>query len=309
MSDFAALYKPALKALLTLLMLALTAVLIVTLWRAYVIAPWTRDGRVSAQTVQIAPEISGTVIEVAVHDDQYVKQGEVLYRIDPARFELAVEQAQAQLEAATATLRQKTDDARRRRGMEGLIPVEDIQRAKQAVAVALAEQRQAQALLDMARLDLERSVLRAPVDAYVTRLRLNPGDYAVAGQANIALLDAHSFWMTAYFEETKLPAIHPGAPAQVRLMGATELLQGKVVSIGRGITDPNQHADGQGLPSVEPSFSWVRLAQRIPVRIEFDSVPDTVLLVAGMTGSIEVIPADQDAAPRGYLVSLLHRWL
>ncbi|WP_208803700.1 biotin/lipoyl-binding protein [Xanthomonas hyacinthi] len=271
--------KPAAKATLTVLAVVAAAMLVTALWRAYVLAPWTRDGRVSAQVVRVAPEVSGTVIEVTVTDDQYVKRGDVLYRVDPQRFQFAVAQAEAQLAAASAALGQKTEDARRRRGMDDLVPSEDIQRANQSVAIALAEQRRARVALDVARWDLERTTLHAPVDGYVTHLRLRQGDYAVTGRPNIALLDAHSFWITGYFEETKLHGIHPGASAQVRLMGFDAPVRGHVASIGRGITDTNEQSDAQGLPSVEPSFSWVRLAQRIPVRIEIDQVPASIVLI------------------------------
>jgi len=298
-----------LRAGLTLVVVVAAGFLVSALWRAYVVAPWTRDGRVSAQIVRIAPEVSGTVAEVSVADDQYVKRGEVLYRIDNASFALALAQAEAQLAAAKVSLRQKTEEARRRRGMESLVPAEDIQRANQAVAIAQAELGGARVTVDRAKLDLARTELRAPTDGYVTRLRLNKGDYAVAGQPNLALIDAHSFWITGYFEETKLRGIKPGAAAQIRLMGFDQVLPGRVASIGRGITDSNQQADAQGLPSVEPSFSWVRLAQRIPVRVEFDHVPHEVVLAAGMTGSIEVTPSAGTPVPQGRLISLLHRWM
>ena len=298
-----------LRAGLTLVVVVAAGFLVSALWRAYVVAPWTRDGRVSAQIVRIAPEVSGTVAEVSVADDQYVKRGEVLYRIDNASFALALAQAEAQLAAAEVSLRQKSEEARRRRGMESLVPAEDIQRANQAVAIAQAELRGARVTVDRAKLDLARTELRAPTDGYVTRLRLNKGDYAVAGQPNLALIDAHSFWITGYFEETKLRGIKPGAAAQIRLMGFDQVLPGRVASIGRGITDSNQQADAQGLPSVEPSFSWVRLAQRIPVRVEFDHVPDEVVLAAGMTGSIKVTPSAGTPVPQSRLISLLHRWM
>ncbi|MFY3703619.1 efflux RND transporter periplasmic adaptor subunit [Achromobacter dolens] len=298
-----------LRAGLTLAAVVAAGFLVSALWRAYVVAPWTRDGRVSAQIVRIAPEVSGTVAEVSVADDQYVNRGEVLYRIDNASFTLELAQAEARLAAAEASLRQKTEEARRRRGMESLVPAEDIQRANQAVAIAQAELRGARVAVDRAKLDLARTELRAPTDGYVTRLRLNKGDYAVAGQPNLALIDAHSFWITGYFEETKLRGIQPGAAARIRLMGFDQVLPGRVASIGRGIADSNQQADAQGLPSVEPSFSWVRLAQRIPVRVEFEHVPREVVLAAGMTGSIEVTPSAGTPVPQGRLISLLHRWM
>lgn len=301
--------KLLLRAGLTLAVVIAAGFLVSALWRAYVVAPWTRDGRVSAQIVRIASEVSGTVSEVSVADDQYVERGDLLYRIDSASFALALAQAEAQLAAAEVSLRQKTEEARRRRGMESLVPAEAIQQANQAVAIAQADLRGAQVAVDRAKLDLARTELRAPTDGYVTRLRLNKGDYAVAGQPNLALIDAHSFWITGYFEETKLRGIRPGAAARIRLMGFDQVLPGRVASIGRGIADSNQQADAQGLPSVEPSFSWVRLAQRIPVRIAFEHVPHDVVLAAGMTGSIEVTPSAGTPVPQGRLISLLHRWM
>lgn len=302
-------FRPVARAVGTLLAVALAVALVVALWRAYVLAPWTRDGRVSAEVVHIAPEVSGTVLDVAVSDNQLVKRGDLLYRIDPERFRFAVALAEAQLSAASAVSQQKMQDAKRRRGMDDLVPGEDIQRANQAVAIAQAEQRRAQVALDVARLDLARTELRAPADGYITHLRLRPGDYAVAGRGNVALVDAHSFWVTGYFEETKLHGIHTGAPARIRLMGFDAPIDGHVASLGRGITDVNEHADAQGLPSVEPSFSWVRLAQRIPVRIAIDRVPPGVMLAAGMTCSVDVGSTTAGEVPKGRLASLLTRWM
>lgn len=301
--------KSLIRAGFTLMIVVVAGWLVDALWHAYVLAPWTRDGRVSAQIVRMAPEVSGSIVEVAVSDDQYVKQGEVLYRIDAASFALALAQAEARLAAVTASLHQKVDDARRRQKMENFVPAEEAQRANQAVVVAQAEQRSAQVDVDKARLDLARTVLRAPVDGYVTHLRLNKGDYAAVGQPNIVLVAASSFWITGYFEETKLQRIQPGAAAQIRLMGVGKAVPGRVASIGRGITDVNQQADTQGLPRVEPSFSWVRLAQRIPIRVEFESLPNDIVLVAGMTGSIEVVMPESESSPRGWLISILQRWM
>ena len=171
---------------------------------------------------------------------------------------------------------------------------------------AQAEAQRARAALDVAELDLARSVLRAPVDGFVTRLRLRRGDYAVAGKPDIAILDAHSFWITGYFEETKLERIRPGAPAQIKLMGFAPLLTGRVASIGHGIADDNDGPDEYGLPAVKANFSWVRLAQRIPVRIEIDAVPDGVQLAAGMTCSVDIGAPGEQRVARGRLAGWLH---
>ncbi|WP_423396410.1 biotin/lipoyl-binding protein [Burkholderia sp. LMG 21824] len=301
--------KPFIRSLLTLATVAVAIVLVAALWHAYVLAPWTRDARVSAHVVRIAPEVSGTVVEVAVVDNQRVAKGDVLYRIDPQRFALAVEQAEAQVAATAEAMRQKRDEAQRRTGLDDLVPREDIQRSSRAVAIAQAEHRKALAALDVARLDLERTTLRSPVDGYVTQLRLRHGDYAVEGKPGISVLDAHSFWITGYFEETKLRRIATGAPATIRLMGFDPLLSGHVTSIGRGIADENGTLDELGLPAVNPTFSWVRLAQRIPVRIEIDRVPAGVLLAAGMTCSVEVGERGRERTPRGRLASWLHAWM
>ncbi|MCQ4437256.1 biotin/lipoyl-binding protein, partial [Clostridioides difficile] len=183
----------------TLATVAVASVLVAALWHAYVLAPWTRDARVSAHVVRIAPEVSGTVVEVAVADNQRVAKGDVLYRIDPQRFALAVEPAEAQVSATAESMRQKRDEAQRRTGLDDLVPREDIQRSSRAVAIAQAEHRKALAALDVAKLDLERTTLRSPVDGYVTQLRLRHGDYAVEGKPGISVLDAHSFWITGYF--------------------------------------------------------------------------------------------------------------
>ena len=150
------------------------------------------------------------------------------------------------------------------------------------------------AALDVARLNLERSVVRAPIDGYVTNLRLRPGDYAEAGNTKVAVVDSSSFWVTGYFEETKLAGIAPGMKARIRLMGFEQPIEGHVVSIGRGVTDTNEKADQRGLPAVNPVFTWIRLAQRIPVRVQIDKVPHGISLSAGMSCSIAIGKANND---------------
>ena len=155
---------------------------------------------------------------------------------------------------------------------------EAAQAAYDAAAVALAT----------ARLNLARATVIAPVDGYATNLRLRPGDYATAGATRVAIVDAHRLWVTGYFEETKLARMAPGARVEVKLMGYDTPLPGHVESISRGIADPNDSPDGRGLPSVDPVFTWVRLAQRIPVRVRIDRVPPGVTLAAGMTCSVAI---------------------
>jgi len=274
------------RVLLTLAMLIVAALLVGALWQRYMLSPWTRDGRVRAEVVDIAPEVSGTIVEVPVTDNQLVHRGDVLFTIDPARFKLAIASAQASVDSAKQQLQLSESDARRRQGLTGVVSAEEQERTRSTATVASAQLEAAQAALDLAKLNLDRSVLRSPVNGYVTNLRLRVGDYANAGQAKVAVIDADSFWISGYFEETKLAQMHPGDPARIKLMGYTPILTGHIDTIARGINDRNSSPDGLGLQDVNPVFTWVRLAQRIPVRIHIDQVPDGVILAAGTTCSI-----------------------
>ncbi|PWC76421.1 HlyD family secretion protein [Azospirillum sp. TSH64] len=273
---------------LTLCFGTAAAAVALQVWNRHEQTPWTRDARVSAEVVQIAPEVSGTVGAVSVADNQYVHRGDVLYAIDAARFSLAVASAQAEAEARRQDMLVRQAAARRRSQLREVISQEDVQQTAGAAAQAAATYDGAVAALDLARLNLARATIRAPVDGYVTNLRLRPGDYATAGVTKIAILDATSFWITSYFEETKLRRIRVGSPARIMLMGFDEPLSGHVDSIGRGIEDSNGTPGHLGLPNVEPTFSWVRLAQRIPVRIHIDRVPPGVELAAGMTATVAI---------------------
>lgn len=303
--------KPALVLLgryaLTISFVAVATVIAAQAWIRSERTPWTRDGRVSAEVVQIAPEVSGTISAVSVVDNQYVHRGDVLYVIDPERFRLAVASAQADVEARRQDMLVREATAQRRSQLRerNIVSQENLQQTSGAAAVAAADYRRASTALDLAKLDLARSIIRSPVDGYVTNLRLRPGDYATAGATKIAVLDSGSFWITGYFEETKLRHIRVGSPAQITLMGFDQPVSGHVESIGHGIDNGNDAPGHLGLPSVEATFSWVRLAQRIPVRIHIDRVPSGVELAAGMTASVAVGPAISGDATEGRQVSLL----
>lgn len=286
------------KSLLTLLgryALTLSAVAVATLlafmvWKHYAQTPWTRDGRVRADVVQIAPDISGPVSSVAVRDNQWVNRGDVLYAIDPHWLKLSVLSAQADVEAKRHELLMRQDAARRRAQIKGMISSEDIQQTRSAASVAAANYQGALAALELAQLNLSHAVVRSPVAGYVTHLRLRPGNYATAGETKVAIIDAQSFWVVGYFEETKLRHIHVGNTAQVSLMGFDPIITGHVESIGRGIGDSNDETGGLGLPEVNPTFNWVRLAQRVPVRIQLDALPEGIVLVAGLSASVSIMP-------------------
>jgi multidrug resistance efflux pump len=291
--------QSSLRVLVTLVAVAIAAVLVVALWRSYMLAPWTRDGRVQAQVVNVAPEVAGTVVRVAVRDNQFIRRDELLFEIDPARFRLAVEQAEAQVEGARNQLSFAQSESRRQQQLRIYASEEARERAENTVQVAAASLDQAQAALDLARLNLARSRVMAPVNGYVTHLRLQAGSYVAAGQPQIAIVDSDSFWIEGYFEETKLAQVKAGDPARMRLMGYDTPLQGQVEGIARGISDANDVSNNRGLPTVNPVFTWVRLAQRIPVRVAITEVPPEVTLVVGMTASIAVGPESEKPAGLG----------
>ncbi|MFV3414405.1 efflux RND transporter periplasmic adaptor subunit [Pseudomonas nitroreducens] len=272
------------------IVLVIAAVLAGTwLWRYYMLSPWTRDARVRADVVVIAPDVSGWVTDLAVQDNQQVKAGDLIMRIDHERYAANLEQAKALAETRHQQYLLRVSEASRRSKLGiAAISAEDKETAQINAAIAKSEYDEAQAQVRLAQLNLTRSEMRAPRDGQVTNLRLAQGNYAQAGQAMMALVDQKSFYVTAYFEETKLPGIRVGQPAQVVLMSGDIAIDGTVESISSGITDRNAIPDSQLLANVEPTFNWVRLAQRIPVRIRLNKVPEGVHLSAGMTASVTV---------------------
>lgn len=266
------------------------------LWQHYMLSPWTRDARVRADVVTIAPDVSGWVVDLKVRDNQRVEAGQVLFHIDRERYQAAVDKARAVAETRKQQMRLREHEASRRSHLgPQAISAELKENAQINADIARGEYREAMADVAVAELNLARSEVRAPRAGQVTNLRLAQGNYVQAGRAVMALVDDASFYIQAYFEETKLPRIRLGAPVKVWLMGAGQALDGTVESISRGITDRNASPDAQLLADVEPTFNWVRLAQRIPVRIRLDRVPDDVLLSAGMTASVQVVSDDASA--------------
>ena len=259
------------------------------LWQYYMLTPWTRDAKIRADVVIIAPDVSGWVRELKVHDNQQVEAGDLLMSIDRDRFEAALDKANAVAETRQQQLRLREHEASRRAALgPQAISAELRENAQINAAVARGELRQAQADVKAAAINLARSQLKAPRDGHITNLRLAEGNYVNAGQPVMALIDDSTFYVQAYFEETKLPRIRVGDPVKVWLVSAGEPMQGHVESISRGITDRNANPDSQLLAEVEPTFNWVRLAQRIPVRIKLDQIPEGVTLSAGMTASVQV---------------------
>ncbi|MFT3790976.1 MAG: HlyD family secretion protein [Rudaea sp.] len=327
---------------LTVTIVFVAALIGYAFWHHYMYSPWTRDGRIRAEVVQLAPDVAGFVSELRVEDNQFVRKGDVLMVIDPERYRLALEQAQANLAAAQASeraseanmaaakaalasrgteYRNAQAQAQRRLQVPLGTVVSDESRSNAVSAAKVAEANlhqseaaqqqveaaheqalaavaQAEVAVKKAQLDLDRTELRAPVDGYVTNVLVRVGDYASAGAPRMALVDSHGFYLYGYFEETKLPYLHVGDAVDVRLLADGIRLKGKVVGIARGIADRDNPSGAGLLANVNPVFNWVRLAQRVPVRIAIDpaQMPAGMALVAGMTATVVVEPGSADHA-------------
>jgi multidrug resistance efflux pump len=281
--------KSMLRFLLTGAIFTVAVLVAIALWRHYMYSPWTRDGRVKADVISLAPDVSGLVTEVPVHENQLVRAGDVVLRIDQERYKLALAQAEAAVAAREADLKIKRSEAARRASLSGIVvSSENRESAASSASSAEALYQEAQASRDTARLNLARTEVRAPVDGYITNLDIHPGDYASAGRPLMAVLDSHSFRVNGYFEETKLPHLKVGDKVRIRLMSGGPELEGHIDSLARGITDRDNPSGPRLLADVNPTFNWVRLAQRVPVRIAIDQVPDGVVLASGMTCTVIV---------------------
>jgi multidrug resistance efflux pump len=323
---------------ITAVILLLAVLLGIGLWKHYMYSPWTRDGRIRAYVVRIAPDVAGLVTQVNVVDNQIVKKGDVLFVVDHARYQDALDQAKANLAAAQANLRaaganidaaaatiaqSKSNftmyaaQSERRQHLQDVVSNEDRanavatadaaraglskaqaghEQAQAAQQQALAAVKQAEVELATAQLNLDRTDVRAPVDGYVTNLLVQVGDYASVGAPRLALIDSDSYWIDGYFEETKMPHVHVGDPVDIRLMSGGVMLHGTVESIARGINGTTDPSGSDLLADINPTFNWVRLAQRVPVRVRIDTehMPAGTVLVAGMTGTLIVRPDQHD---------------
>ena len=286
--------------LITLGAVVIAGLVLASMFREYLFQPWTRDGHVRAQIIKITPRVGGPIVELPVHDNQRVAKGDLLFRIDPRTYTLAVEQAEAKLKQAQASELVKADQAKRGRDLsrkdKGAISEQALVRKENDLLVALADVDVAEASLHAAKLDLEFTEVRAPVDGYVTNLLLRYGSQTVANQPALALIDTNSFWVHGYFKETQIKNIRPDNKVIVKLMTWPDVaLEGVVESMGWGIAQQDGAPAADLLPAINPSFDWIRLAQRIPVRIRLAKVPEEVELRVGTTASVFVMTDTEPA--------------
>lgn len=292
-----ALGRLAIRILATLAMVAIAAVVGWKLWNFYMYAPWTRDARVRATIVHLAPDVSGLISSLNVVDNQRVKKGDILFVVERDRFEAAVAQAQALVENKRANLKLANDNARRdeelMRADPGAITQVKAETSRATAAVAAAEFGQAEAALTTANINLQRTQVRSSVNGFVANLTASVGDYATTGTPVLAIVDSDSFYVYAYFMETKLPAVRVGDLAKVQLMAGNVTVEGRVEGISRGIAEAGVDSVGP-LANIDPNFTWVRLAQRVPVRIGLGKVPPDVDLIAGLTATVTVTPSGKN---------------
>lgn len=275
----------------TLGVCALAAIAAFSLWNRYETRPWTRDGRVRADVVRVASDMGGLVTQVLVHDNQRVSAGQLLLVLDQPRFAATLEKADAAVRSAHATLALARRESARDNALGNLVASETRERNAAKVDTELAALAQARAEQRVAQLNVQRTEVRATTDGIITNLDLHAGDYLQPGAQALALIDTGSLRIEGYFEETKLACITEGDAAVARLMGDNHDVRGHVDTIAAGIADDQRSSTHNLLPAVAPTYTWVRLAQRIPVRIRIDDAPSDTRLIVGRTASVTITPS------------------
>jgi len=275
---------------LTLVLFGAIVICLVYIWDSYMYSPWTRDGRVRADVVNIAPDVSGWIDELHAENSREVKTGDVLFTVDHARYQVAVDLAQAQSDSAKVGWDRAINVYKRRTQMSAdAVSREELDTSRLDMMEKQASYKESVAMLDSAKIDLARTTYSSPASGKIVNLELEKGDYVNRGVNRLALVKDDSYYVTGYFEETKIPGIKIGDKVEIWLMAGTLKLDGHVESIDSGISNSNTTPGNQMLPSVEATFAWVRLAQRIPVNIKIDHVPEGVNLSSGMSATLKVV--------------------
>ena len=285
------------KLLMTAAVVLIAAAILVTKYWYYLTNPWTRDGQVHAQVIQIAPRISGPIVNLPIVDNQMVRAGDLLFEIDPRTFKAAVDAADADLQQAQVEAKDKKEEADRaikiRKRDRGAMSQQQLERKVNDQSSAEAAVRAAQAQLEQAQLNLEFAQVKAPVDGYVTNLNLRLGSQAVANQPALALIDINSYWIHGYFREDRIDGVNAGDRAIVTLMSYPDRpLEGRVDSLGWGIAQSDGSTGYNLLPNISATFEWIRLAQRVPVRVHLVDPPGDIPLRVGTTASVMVMTGE-----------------
>ncbi|HFD8519384.1 TPA: p-hydroxybenzoic acid efflux pump subunit AaeA [Escherichia coli] len=293
---------------ITVVLVILAFIVIFNAWVYYTESPWTRDARFSADVVAIAPDVSGLITQVNVHDNQLVKKGQVLFTIDQPRYQKALEEAQADVAYYQVLAQEKRQEAGRRNrlGVQAMSR-EEIDQANNVLQTVLHQLAKAQATRDLAKLDLERTVIRAPADGWVTNLNVYTGEFITRGSTAVALVKQDSFYVLAYMEETKLEGVRPGYRAEITPLGSNKVLKGTVDSVAAGVTNASSTRDDKGMATIDSNLEWVRLAQRVPVRIRLDNQQENIW-PAGTTATVVVTgKQDRDESQDSFFRKMAHR--
>ncbi|MGO2161614.1 MAG: HlyD family secretion protein [Vibrio toranzoniae] len=280
--------------LITLLLVATAGSVAYNYYQSYTSNPWTRDGQVSAYIVSITPRVTGQVVKVHVDDNSQVSKGDLLFEIDPSIYNATYKKALATQKQAVALLAKAKNEEQRALNLEkrtpGAVPVLTLNNLSNAVETSAANVELAKANVEEAHLNLEYTKVYAPTNGYITNLNLRVGSQVVANSPVVALIDEDSFWIEGYFKETDLVGVDAQDKAYVTLMIHNNVqLEGHIKSIGFGIAKQDGSTGNDLLPNVNPNFQWIRLAQRIPIKVKLDKVPADVQLRVGMTASIKII--------------------
>ncbi|EOU9539095.1 p-hydroxybenzoic acid efflux pump subunit AaeA [Cronobacter dublinensis] len=293
---------------ITVVLVVLAFIAIFRAWSFYTESPWTRDARFSADVVAIAPDVAGLITSVDVHDNQLVKKDQVLFTIDQPRYQKALEEAEADVAYYQALVNEKRREAGRRNqlGIQAMSR-EEIDQANNVLQTVLHQLAKAEATRDLAKLDLQRTVIRAPADGWVTNLNVYTGEFITRGSTAVALVKQNSFYVQAYMEETKLEGVRPGFRVEITPLGSNNVLHGTVDSVSAGVTNASSTRDDKGMATVDSNLEWVRLAQRVPVRIRLDKQPGN-LYPSGTTATVVVTgERDRDRRHESAFNKLMHR--
>ncbi|PUW16652.1 p-hydroxybenzoic acid efflux pump subunit AaeA [Cronobacter sakazakii] len=293
---------------ITVVLVVLAFIAIFRAWSFYTESPWTRDARFSADVVAIAPDVAGLITSVDVHDNQLVKKDQVLFTIDQPRYQKALEEAEADVAYYQALANEKRREAGRRNklGIQAMSR-EEIDQANNVLQTVLHQLAKAEATRDLAKLDLQRTVIRAPADGWITNLNVYPGEFITRGSTAVALVKQNSFYVQAYMEETKLEGVRPGFRVEITPLGSNNVLHGTVDSVSAGVTNASSTRDDKGMATVDSNLEWVRLAQRVPVRIRLDKQPGN-LYPSGTTATVVVTgERDRDRSQESAFNKLMHR--
>jgi p-hydroxybenzoic acid efflux pump subunit AaeA len=278
---------------ITLILVVLAFIAIFRAWVYYTESPWTRDARFSADVVAIAPDVAGLITDVKVKDNQLVSKNQVLFTIDQPRYQKALEEADADVAYYQALATEKRREAGRRNRLGTMaMSREEIDQANNILQTVEHQLAKSQATRDLARLDLERTVIRAPADGWVTNLNVYSGEFITRGSTAVALVKKESFYVMAYMEETKLEGVRPGYRAEITPLGSTKVIKGTVDSVAAGVTNASSSSDAKGMATIDSNLEWVRLAQRVPVRIRLDKQQGN-LWPAGTTATV-IITGEKD---------------